>query len=149
LTKTIYSVLLCVIFIIIGRSYPFIPIQLSLIGAAAIGIPSFLLTLERHEQSVSSGFLRHVLRVSLPAALVLVAAICAVQAVAVPLRLSDLWIHTLNLLIGGAVSLSVVARVCHPWTKRRFLILTSSCVIFAAAFLFFPNLFDVIPLLSR
>ena len=46
LTKTIYSVLLCVIFIIIGRSYPFIPIHLSLISAAAIGLPSFILALE-------------------------------------------------------------------------------------------------------
>ena len=46
LTKTIYSVLLCTIFIIIGKSYPFIPIQLSLIGATAIGIPSFFLALE-------------------------------------------------------------------------------------------------------
>jgi len=47
LTKTIYSVLLCTIFIIIGKSYPFIPIQLSLIGATAIGIPSFFLALEK------------------------------------------------------------------------------------------------------
>ena len=33
LTKTIYSVLLNVIFIIIGRAYPFVPIHLSLISA--------------------------------------------------------------------------------------------------------------------
>ena len=38
LTKTIYSMLLSVIFILLGRSYPFIPIHLSLISGTAIGL---------------------------------------------------------------------------------------------------------------
>ena len=67
LTKTIYSVLLSVIFILLGRSYPFIPIHLSLISATAIGLPSFLLTLEQTETVTQNGFLKHVLRISLPA----------------------------------------------------------------------------------
>lgn len=49
LTKTIYSVILCVLFILLAREYPFIPIQLSWISAMAIGVPSFLLTLEQNE----------------------------------------------------------------------------------------------------
>ena len=61
LTKTIYSVLLSVIFILLGRSYPFIPIHLSLISATAIGLPSFLLTLEQTETVTQNGFLKHVL----------------------------------------------------------------------------------------
>ena len=56
LTKTIYSALLCVIFIFLERSYPFIPIQLSWISATAIGIPSFVLALEHTESVNSSGF---------------------------------------------------------------------------------------------
>ncbi len=147
LTKTIYSVLLCTIFIIIGRSYPFIPIQLSLIGAAAIGIPSFFLALEQHEEVTTSGFLRHVLRISLPAALFLAAGICVVQIIATPLHLGDRLISTLNLLIGGVVSLFVVAHVCHPWTKRRFLLMIASICIFAGAFLFFPEFFGIMKIL--
>ena len=64
LTKTIYSILLCIIYIILRKSYPFIPIQLSLIGGTAIGIPSFVLALEHHEETIPKGFLRNVLRVS-------------------------------------------------------------------------------------
>lgn len=147
LTKTIYSVLLCTIFIIIGRSYPFIPIQLSLIGAAAIGIPSFFLALEQHEEVTTSGFLRHVLRISLPAALALVAGIGIVQLLAAPLGFNDLFISTLNLLIGGVVSLGVVARVCHPWTRRRCLLLLCMCCIFAGAILLFPTFFGILPIM--
>ena len=58
LTKTIYSVLLNVIFIIIGRAYPFVPIHLSLISAAAIGLPSFFLALEQTETVTQDGFLK-------------------------------------------------------------------------------------------
>lgn len=144
LTKTIYSVLLCTIFIIIGRSYPFIPIQLSLIGATAIGIPSFFLALEQNEEVTTSGFLRHVLRISLPFALTLVACICVVQLLATPFHFSDLFISTLNLLIGGVVSLAVVARVCHPWTMRRILLMICVSCIFAGAFLFFPEFFSIL-----
>lgn len=72
LTKTIYSVLLCVIFIILGRAYPFVPIHLSIISTTAIGIPSFILTLEQTEAVTSNGFMRNVLRISLPSALTLV-----------------------------------------------------------------------------
>lgn len=147
LTKTIYSVLLCTIFIIIGRSYPFIPIQLSLIGACAIGIPSFFLALEQHEEVTTTGFLRHVLRISLPAALILVVGIGIVQILAVPLHFSDRFISTLNLIIGGFLSLGVVARVCHPWNRWRLLLMVAISCIFAGAFLLFPSFFGILPLI--
>lgn len=147
LTKTIYSILLCTIFIIIGRSYPFIPIQLSLIGATAIGIPSFFLALEQHEEVTTSGFLRHVLLISLPAALALVTGIGIVQILAAPLNFSELLISTLNLFIGGGVSLSVVARVCLPWTRRRWLLLLCMCCIFTGAVLLFPTFFGILSIM--
>ena len=87
LTKTIYSVLLSVIFILIGRSYPFIPIHLSLISATAIGLPSFLLTLEQTETVTQNGFLKHVLRISLPGALTMVGTMLLNQLLAIVLGL--------------------------------------------------------------
>ena len=46
LTKTIYSFLLAILFFTIPAPYPFIPIQMTLISAVTIGIPSFVLALE-------------------------------------------------------------------------------------------------------
>lgn len=79
LTKTIYSVILCVLFILLTREYPFIPIQLSWISAMAIGVPSFLLTLEQNESVDGGGFLRHVLRIALPQALSMVVCLLTIQ----------------------------------------------------------------------
>lgn len=147
LTKTIYSILLCVIFIILGKSYPFIPIQLTLIGATAIGIPSFLLTLERHDTVTSSGFLRHVMRISLPGAILLTALLVTIQFAAAPLGLDRLIVSTLNLLTGGIVSLSIVAVVCRPMNKRRLALCLGVTLLFFGGMLLMPGLFDIYPLL--
>lgn len=82
LTKTIYSVLLSIIFIILGRTYPFVPIHLSIISTTAIGIPSFILTLEQTEAVTSNGFMRNVLRISLPSALTMVIMMLINQVIA-------------------------------------------------------------------
>lgn len=148
LTKTIYSILLCVLFIIIGKSYPFIPIQLSLIGGTAIGIPSFLLALEQHDSVTTSGFLRHVLRISLPCALLLTGILIAISFLAAPFHLDAVTVRTLNLLAGGIVSIGVVVLVCRPMSKRRFAICTGISLLFAGAFFLFPKFFGVLPILE-
>ena len=146
LTKTIYSILLCVLFIILGKSYPFIPIQLSLIGATAIGLPSFLLTLEKNDKVTTGGFFRHVLRISLPAALVLTAILLCIQFLAHPFGLSPMMVSTLNLLTGGIVSLGVVAVVCRPFTKKRAALCIGITALFFGAILLMPDFFRALPL---
>ncbi len=143
LTKTIYSLLLCTLFIIMQKEYPFIPIQLSLIGATAIGIPSFFLTLEHNTKVTSNGFLRHVLRISLPCALLIAAGttICSIlgSLFSLPAKL----ISSINLLIGGAVSIFVVFVVCFPMNRKRILLCLLVSLLFACGFLFFPGFFGI------
>lgn len=143
LTKTIYSVLLCTLFIILGQSYPFIPIQLSLIGGTAIGIPSFFLTLERNTRVTSHGFLRHVLRISLPCALLIVTGIGVVNILAPLFGLSNLIVSTANLLIGGAISILVVFFVSFPMNRKRVAICLLVSALFACGVLFFPDFFGI------
>ncbi len=145
LTKTIYSILLCLLFTLLGKSYPFIPIQLSLIGGTAIGIPSFLLALEQHEEVTGTGFLRHVLKHSLPAAILLVITLIVLQFTGTAFHWSDDMLRTCNLLAGGIISIGVVVRVCLPMTRRRLAICLLISALFAGAILLFPSIFDVLP----
>ena len=69
LVKTIYSAILAVMFLCMGTSYPFIPIQLSLISTVTIGIPSFLLALEPNKERIKGKFLQNVIIRSLPTSL--------------------------------------------------------------------------------
>ena len=62
LIKTIYSFILSILSIILAHEYPFYPVQLSLIGAFCVGIPSFFLALEPNYTKVKKGFMVKVFR---------------------------------------------------------------------------------------
>lgn len=147
LTKTIYSILLCVIFILLQESYPFIPIQLSWISGTAIGVPSFLLTLEQNQQAVSRGFLRQVLRVSLPAALTMVITIVMTQLMSGFWNGDEVMTSTYNLVLGGVISMIVVYRVCQPMNHFHRLLCTVLPVVFIAGILIAPGFLSVYPLM--
>lgn len=147
LTKTIYSILLSVIFILLQQPYPFIPIQLSWISGTAIGVPSFLLTLEQNQQAVSRGFLRQVLRISLPAALTMVITIVMTQLMSGFWNGDEIMSSTYNLVLGGFISMIVVYRVCQPMNHFHRLLCTALPVIFIAGILIAPGFLSVYPLL--
>lgn len=143
LTKTIYSVFLCIIFILLQRSYPFIPIQLSWISTAAIGLPSFILTLEHTESVSSKGFLRHVLRVALPCALTMVLSLCMIQGLVPFWGGDEVMTSTFNLLVGGMVSMMVVYRVCMPMNWLRRSLFVTVVVLFYAGVLILPGFLGI------
>ena len=67
ITKAAYAVLLTALASILGAPFPFLPRQLTLIGTFSIGVPGFFLALAPNDALVRPGFLRRVLRFSLPA----------------------------------------------------------------------------------
>lgn len=143
LTKTIYSLIMCVLFTIMHRAYPFIPIQLSWMSFTAIGIPSFILTLEQTEGVTTTGFLRQVLRVSLPAALTMVLTISVIQILNPFWNADATMTSTFNLLVGGMVSMLVVFRVCKPMNRLRRVLSIGVLVVFCAGILIAPGLLGI------
>ena len=143
LTKTIYSVLLCVIFIIIGRSYPFIPIHLSLISAAAIGLPSFILALEQTETVTQDGFLKNVLRIAVPGALVMVIDMLINQVLGMFFGFNGDILSAYNLLVAGFISMMVLVKVSSPLNLIRKILCIVCVVIFVAGVLLFGGFFSV------
>lgn len=143
LTKTVYSVILCVLFILLAREYPFIPIQLSWMSAMAIGVPSFLLTLEQNESMDGGGFLRHVLRIALPQALAMVVCLLTIQVLTPFWNDDPTMTYMFNLLVGGTVSFMVVIEVCRPmnWVRRTMTVILIG--IFALGIILFPGLLGI------
>ena len=66
LTKTVFSVIITVFFIILGLNYPLQPIALTIVGTTAIGMPSFLLALIPDDRAVHGNFFSNVLKASMP-----------------------------------------------------------------------------------
>lgn len=72
LVKTFYSCILALMFLFMQETYPFVPIQLSLISVVTIGIPSFLLALEPNKERIRGNFLKNVISKAIPTALVVI-----------------------------------------------------------------------------
>ena len=130
LTKTIYSTVLCLVFAILRRSYPFTPLQLSLISGLAIGIPSFALTLEQSYASVSKGFLRHVIFTAVPCALTMIIYMILITYLGDLLNFSSMMYSTYYYLVAGFISFLTVFIVCAPITKLRLILATSVTTLF-------------------
>ena len=81
LIKTMFSVMLSLLTIFFGNAYPFEPIQMSLISACAVGIPTFLLAQENNYEKIDHTFLRHVFINAFPAAITITFCVFAVMLV--------------------------------------------------------------------
>ena len=146
LTKTIYSTILCLIFILIKTKYPWTTLQLGLINVCGIGMPSFLLTLEQQENVTAEGFLKHVLKVCMPAAFTMVAAMMIVQILNALFGWTTPIYSTFNLMLGGLVALLVVAQVCWPLNPYRRFVLIICIVTFMVGIILLPRFYDLQPI---
>lgn len=118
-TKATYAVLLTAVIGVLGVSFPFLPRQLSLIGTFSIGLPGIFLALAANEDLVRPGFIRRVLRFSLPAGTVAaVGTLIAYELVrrddAAPL-VEARSVATLTLLGLGLFVLGAASRPLRVW----------------------------------
>ncbi|MCR4672354.1 MAG: cation-translocating P-type ATPase [Lachnospiraceae bacterium] len=143
LTKTIYSVILCLIFILLGKSYPFTPVQLMLVSTFAIGVPSFFLALEQTEAITETGFLKHVLRVALPGALTMVLNILLIQVISWIFAFDEGMTSTYNMIISSLVSMLVLYSVSQPLNRLRKWIVLIMGICFTAGIVLFPAFFGI------
>ena len=147
LTKTIYSVILALITIIIHINYPFTTLQIDLINLTCIGMPSFFLTVENRDKDTSDGFLRHILKVAAPSAFTMVVILMIIQILSAIFGWTSDIFGTFTMVVGGFVAMLVVLEVLWPIDSwwRRF-ILGFSTFVFVGAIILIPGFFDIHPI---
>ncbi len=123
-TKAAYALLLTAIIGLQGIEFPFLPRQLTLIGTFSIGLPGLVLALAPNTDLVRAGFLRRVLRFSLPAGGIAALATWIVYLKSRDWAGVDLGVQelaqarsaaTIALLMIGLVVLVVVSRPLRLW----------------------------------
>ena len=134
LIKTIFSVLLALITIFFGEAYPFEPIQMSLISACAVGIPTFLLAQENNYDKIDHTFLRHVFMNAFPAAVTITGCVFTVMLVCQNVYHSNAMLSTACVLVTGWNYMAALKTVYAPLNRYRKLIIYSmQCIFFLAA----------------
>ena len=118
-TKAVYAVILTAAIGFQQVPFPFLPRQLTLIGTFSIGVPGLFLALAANESLVRPGFLRRVLRFSIPAGIISGLTTWLVYDVARSDQATTLaearTVATLTLLGIGLVILVVVSRPLRRW----------------------------------
>lgn len=149
LVKTIYSLVLAVIFMIIASPYPFEPVQLTPINALTVGIPSFFLALKPSYERIKGDFLNNILRVSLPGALTVVSAVMIIQLANVLFDLDYQATSTMSVFLTGCVGLLVLYKVSFPLDKKKIALITALSTAYLSCYLFFREFFDFDKLWNR
>lgn len=124
LVKTLLSITAAFLFIFLPWQYPFVPIQMTLISAFTIGIPSFVLALEPNKDRVRGRFLLNCVVHSIPGAICAVVSIVIVTVVGNEVfDLSYGQVSTLCVLLVAVLGIMLVIRLSMPYTPLRWALL--------------------------
>lgn len=145
LTKTVYSVLLALMFVVPGLvgweklSYPFLPRHVTMISWFTIGLPAFVLSLAPNNERARTGFVSRVMRSAVPAGVVVAVATFVSYLLVYPGSAApapDLTRATTTALITLiAISLWVVAIVARPYTWWKVTLVATMVTLSALMFL--------------
>ena len=143
--KTLYSVLLSLLFICLNVPFPFAPIQITLIDLAIEAFPTFFISFEKSGGRIKGNFLGTVTKNALPHALLIVLVMAAALIMRKPLNLSDEDVLAIMYFLTGFISLAAVFRSCLPFNRLRAGLFAASFIGFYAAVYLFPNILGIAP----
>lgn len=126
LTKTLFSMILQLMLVLLGRSLPLEPIQLSFISFFAIGIPSFFLALEPNNKRIDGKFMVNVGKRVLPGAIAV-----AVNIMFIMIFTGDNGIipmdggllNTTVMISTFLVFMQILFNICRPYNTNRIILL--------------------------
>jgi ATPase, P-type (transporting), HAD superfamily, subfamily IC len=143
LIKTIYSVVLSIIFIILGTGYPFQPSQLTPINALTVGIPTFILALEPNYTPPAGRFMRNVMEIALPAAICNILIICTIAVLGNHFNFPFFTTSSLSVFTIGLVGYCALLSISKPLIIRKKVMIGISFAIFSFMFLLGTKLFNL------
>lgn len=143
LIKTTYSLLLSLLSIVLSYEYPFYPIQLSLISAICVGIPSFFLALEPNYNKVSKGFIIKVFRNALPNGITVVLNIFIIIMFCTIFNKEFESYRLIVVSLTGFITLRLLYTICKPLNLWRKILLVFCSISFFELLILLPDLFLV------
>lgn len=136
LTKTIFSILLTLVTILLPFEYPFIPIHLTFVSTLTIGIPAFFMALEPNKKRVENSFLENVLKISLPSGISVIICILLIYLFSTIKGYTPEMISQLALIVIAMNGCIVLTKVSFPLSRLRKIILVFAYICILAGLLF-------------
>lgn len=143
LIKTAYSFFLSLIVIFIGHEYPFYPVQLSLISAFCVGIPSFFLAFEPNYNKSEKNFLVKVFRNAVSNGLVVALNVFIIIMICFLFNKQFDTYRLVVVTLTGFITLRLLYTICKPLSLLREVLLVFCSLSFIVLLIMYPDLFLV------
>ena len=141
LAKTVYASVLAIIFVILPLSYPFSPIEMSLLNFACIGFPGLILSLEKNTERIKNRFTANIIEYSLPIGLTVSICMLVLAIISHFQEFTRFELTTTSVFITFAIDLILIYWISRPLNKLRGGLIFTIIGIMAGAF-FIPFLRD-------
>jgi len=144
LAKTVYATTLAVIFVLAPLSYPFSPIEMSLLSFACIGFPGLALALEKNTARIKDKFTYNIKHYSVPTGIAVAISMVALSIASELNGFSRAQLTTLSAIIVFCIDLILIYKVSRPLNLFRAILIGLIIAIFAGALLipFIRNFFE-------
>ena len=141
LMKTFFTIALSLISLITLSYYPFEPSQLYLLEMFIIGVPSVILALQPNDKIISGGFIKQVLKNSIPYGMLLLGNVLFVMILNNFMAFNAEQYTTLLTLILTSTGFLNLVRLTYPFNKIRLCCLGVSLVLILLASSLVPSFF--------
>lgn len=137
LAKTVYAGILAVIFVLAPLSYPFSPIEMSLLSFACIGFPGLALALEKNTARIKDKFIYNIEHYSVPTGIAVAASMVVLSIIAGINNFDRSKLTTLSAIIVFVIDYFLIYKISRPLNLFRSLLMALIAIIFLGA-LFIP-----------
>lgn len=146
LMKTLFTIIVSIMVLILGKSYPFSPVQFLILEVFVIGLPSFFLALQPNHNIIKGKFIANLLKNALPAGILLVLNAVAMYIYQYLFSTSNATLATMASIAVTCTGLIVLFSICRPFNVLRGILLVTMTAISLSIIIFFPNLISYVDL---
>ena len=143
LVKNIFSILLAILAILFSFTYPIQASQMSLISGFTIGIPGFLLALEKNRARIEGDFIETVIEQALPAALTNLISVLFLVVLGPFLALSQGEISTISIYLLALIGFTKVYQLSLPFNHVKLGIILLNIAGFYLSVFVFSSIFNL------
>ncbi|MCD7762373.1 MAG: cation-translocating P-type ATPase [Lachnospiraceae bacterium] len=143
LVKNIFSLCMSVLSIIFTVNYPLEPSQISLISLFTIGVPAFIMSLERNTDRINGHFLSNVLFKALPGGLTDFIVISGLYLFCVQFGVNETDLSTACTIVLAIVGMMVLYQIASPMTKFHWLLWFAMGAGLIYCMIFMRNIFGI------
>lgn len=135
LAKTVYASVLAVVFVFLPFSYPFSPIEMTLLNFTCIGLPGIVLALEKNTERIKNRFTRNIIEYSVPIGLTVSVCMLVLSIISHSNGLVRVELTTASAFVTFAIDLILIYRISRPLNRLRGSLLIGIISIMAIVFL--------------